>query len=195
MRLILVRHGETLENKAGILQGQTQGHLSELGIEQAKKLAKRLKDEKIDAIYCSDLKRTKDTAKEIIKYHLKTPVRYVKELRERNCGCFEGKNRSEWDKVKHNDEFLKSKGVETKRQVYDRTKKFLESILHEHKNDTVIFVSHGVFNRTIFCVILGKRIEDIDNVERYHNASMSIFEITENGNHKIHLLNCTKHLE
>jgi len=56
-RLIFVRHGETEENKAKIVQGQKHGKLSEEGLEQAKKVAERLKDEKIDFIYSSDLDR------------------------------------------------------------------------------------------------------------------------------------------
>ena len=65
MKLIITRHGETEENKAGIIQGHLPGHLSEAGIEQAKKVAFRLKDEKINFIYSSDLDRAADTAKEI----------------------------------------------------------------------------------------------------------------------------------
>ena len=42
MRLILVRHGETLDNVNGVLRGQGHGKLTKLGVEQAKKLAKRL---------------------------------------------------------------------------------------------------------------------------------------------------------
>jgi len=57
MRLILVRHGETEENVAKITQGHMPSKLTKQGIEQAKKLALRLKDEKIDKIFVSDLKR------------------------------------------------------------------------------------------------------------------------------------------
>lgn len=56
MRLILVRHGETKDNDAGILQGQLHGELNKSGIEQAEKVAVRLKNEKIDFIFTSDLK-------------------------------------------------------------------------------------------------------------------------------------------
>ncbi|GBE19836.1 glucosyl-3-phosphoglycerate phosphatase [archaeon BMS3Abin17] len=69
MKLILVRHGETEENKRREIMGQKQGTLSSLGIEQAKKVAQRLKDEKIDYIFSSDLARASDTAKEIHKFH------------------------------------------------------------------------------------------------------------------------------
>ena len=68
MRLILTRHGETEDNVKEILQGQAGGKLTAKGIEQAKKLALRLKKEKIDKIYVSDLKRAVDTAKELHAY-------------------------------------------------------------------------------------------------------------------------------
>ena len=43
MRLIITRHGETLENIQGIVQGHLPGHLSEKGKEQAKRVAERLR--------------------------------------------------------------------------------------------------------------------------------------------------------
>ena len=91
MRVILTRHGETKENKKTIVQGHMPGHLSELGKKQAEMVAIRLKDEKIDFIYSSDLKRAADTAKEIAKYHPDIPIEFTKELRERNLGEFQGK--------------------------------------------------------------------------------------------------------
>ena len=42
--LYLVRHGETVDNVAQILQGQTQGQLNEKGIEQAKEVCEKMKN-------------------------------------------------------------------------------------------------------------------------------------------------------
>ncbi|MBW2970484.1 histidine phosphatase family protein, partial [Candidatus Woesearchaeota archaeon] len=53
MKLIIVRHGQTIENAKKICQGQSLGTLSEKGIKQAKKIGERLKNEKIDKIYVS----------------------------------------------------------------------------------------------------------------------------------------------
>ena len=55
--LYLVRHGETVDNVAQILQGQTQGQLNEKGIEQAKEVCEKMKDCDIDVFLSSDLKR------------------------------------------------------------------------------------------------------------------------------------------
>ncbi len=76
MKLILVRHGQTHENVAKIIQGQSQGRLTAQGREQAQKVGLRLKDEKISIAYVSDLERAKQTAKEILKYHSETPIVY-----------------------------------------------------------------------------------------------------------------------
>jgi probable phosphoglycerate mutase len=42
--LYLVRHGETIDNVRQIMQGQTQGELTENGILQARQVAEELKD-------------------------------------------------------------------------------------------------------------------------------------------------------
>ncbi len=42
----------------------------------------------------------------------------------------------------------------------------------------------------------GETIENKKGIWEYiRNTSVSVFDIEENGNHKIHLLNCTKHLD
>ena len=48
-RLLLVRHGETLDNARKIMQGQTQGLLNEEGLRQAAQLAEELRGVHVDA--------------------------------------------------------------------------------------------------------------------------------------------------
>jgi len=95
MKLIITRHGETEDNKAGIIQGHLPGKLTDVGINQAKKIALRLKDEKINYIYSSDLARASDTTKEILKYHPDAPVKFVKNLREKFLGSWQGKKKTD----------------------------------------------------------------------------------------------------
>lgn len=188
MILILTRHGQTIENLKGIHQGQViQGTLSKKGINQAKKLALRLKDEKIDVIYSSDLARTADTTKEIAKYHLNIPVNYVKELRERDTKSFGGKlgRELDWDNM--------PKGAETRSDMKKRIKKLLDKVYEKYPDETILFVGHNGINKALLREILNK--SDDYEVDKLSNASISIFEIKEDKNHKIHLINCTKHLE
>lgn len=99
MKIILVRHGLTEENKQDVLLSQSGGNLSEEGLLQVQKLAEKLKNQKIDYIYSSDLSRTKDTITEVLKHHQNTPVIYEPLLREMNKGIFDGKKSSELKEV------------------------------------------------------------------------------------------------
>ena len=195
MRLIIMRHGETVENVKGIMQGQLPGKLTKKGIGQAKRLAKRLKDEEIDYIYSSDLARATDTTKEIVKFHPKTTVEYVKDLRERNLGEFQGIKKSDigWDKSK-SVTYPQPKKGETIDELYDRAKKFLYKVLRKHKDDRILIVAHHGINSAIICVIKKKRPEDIQKVETFKNSSITIFEIDEEKNYKIKVWDCAKHL-
>ena len=89
MRLILIRHGETLWNKEGRIQGTSDVELSEAGIEQARKLALSLKDSDIGAIHASPLKRAYKTAEIINSFHQKT-IEVHPDLMEMDQGDFEG---------------------------------------------------------------------------------------------------------
>lgn len=188
MKLILTRHGETVENKKGIKQGQLPGRLSKEGIEQAKKLAKRLKNEKIDAIYCSDLKRAVDTTKEIAKYHKSIPIFFVQELREGGLGSFEGKINPNIDWENRPDD------VESRESMRKRAKKILDIAYKKYPKNTVLFVAHGGINKALITIILKKPAKYMGTMDKQHNTSVNIFEIREDKQHKVHLLNCIKHL-
>lgn len=117
MKLIITRHGETEENRAGILQGHLPGTLTDKGITQAKKLAQRLKDEKIDHIYSSDLARAADTAELIAEYHPNTPLDMIEELRERDAGELEGTDIADID-----DDLTEFPSAESTSELYERAK-------------------------------------------------------------------------
>jgi len=197
MKLIITRHGETEENKLGIFQGHLPGKLSSLGIKQAKKLALRLKDEKIDFIYSSDLTRSSDTAKEIAKFLPNISIKFVKDLRERHLGELQGKKKSDlgWGNKNSHTLFLGIKGGEPMEDLYIRAEKFLNKVLSKHHKDTVLFVAHNGINKALIAVITGKKCEDIKDMENHHNTSVNIFEIDENKNHQMYTFNCIKHLE
>ncbi len=197
MKLIITRHGETIENQKEIIQGHLPGKLSEKGMGEAKKVALRLKGEKIDYIYSSDLARAADTAKEIAKFHPKVPIEFVKELRERKLGDLEGKCKKDlglvgdkWSIVNMN-----SKDSESLNEMFERAKKFIDKILEKHLNDTVLFVCHNGIKKALVCAITGKKSEDIPLSQNFKNTSISIFEIDKERGHKTHVLNCAKHLD
>lgn len=188
MKLIIARHGETEENIKEILQGHLPGKLTERGIDQAKKLALRLKDEKIDAIYSSDLARASDTAKEIAKFHSNTPIYFVKELREKDQRELSGKLISEID-------WNKPRDTEKKEAIAIRVKKILDAAYEKYKDKTVLFVSHGGTIKILTAIIMDVSLEKAKELDHSVNTGISIFEIKEDKNHEVILLNCGKHLE
>jgi broad specificity phosphatase PhoE len=196
MRLILTRHGETVENKMGRIMGHLPGKLSDLGIEQAKRLARRLKSEKIDYIYSSDLARAADTAREIAKFHPHVPIVYVDVLREKHMGEHQGRLKSELGfGTKDSLSKIVAPGGESNKEMYGRAERFLDKILRKHKDESVLLVCHNTIGKAVIAVITKRPYTEVDSVVSLHNTSMSVFEIDKDRSHKIHLLNCVKHLE
>ena len=195
MILIITRHGQTEENKLGILQGHLPWKLSELWIEQAKKLALRLKDEEIDYIYSSDLTRSADTAKEIARYHTNAPIKFTKELRERFLWERQWKTKVElWFAKDTSLAELSSNNWETPEELFNRAKKLLDLTIEKHINDTILFVCHGGLNKFIIAAILWKDLSEIKTIETLHNTSICTFEINKNRNYKMIEFNNIDHL-
>lgn len=90
-KIYLIRHGQTVFNEQGVISGQIETDLTELGRRQALEGALKLKNEGVhfDVILCSPLKRAKETA-EIIASVLKAPIVFDADLQEFNNGVYEG---------------------------------------------------------------------------------------------------------
>lgn len=141
-------------------------------------------------IYSSDLKRASATALEIKKFHPKAKLIITPEIKERNWGDFQGLRKSEmhgdWDNPPNG---------ESNKQLFERATKFIEKLFEKHKQETILIVAHGGINKRLTALITKMPFERLHEIESIKNAGISVFEIDENKNHKVHLLNCTKHLE
>ena len=93
-RLYLVRHGATPLTAEDRFSGSENVHLSDEGHAQVNRLAERLKDDDIHAIYCSPLDRTLETASLIAKPHQLTPITRDG-FREISHGHWEGQSRKD----------------------------------------------------------------------------------------------------
>ena len=175
--------------------GHTDAQLSEEGIEQAKKLAERLKNEKIDSIYSSDLKRAKHTAQEVAKFHPHCKINYTPEIREQNLGVLEAVDLDQHEEYKKHGWkiFHAPEGGESRQEVRKRADEFLQKLLAAHGRETVLVIAHGVFNGGLISVIRKMDFESIWQEYKLDNTCINIFEITEDGV-KTELHDCTKHL-
>lgn len=105
MRLILVRHGETDWNQQHRLQGLGDLGLNETGRRQAEALAQALKNERVEAIYTSPLKRAWETSCAIGRFH-QVEVATLDELKELDAGEVDGLTYEEM-RSQHGDLFTK----------------------------------------------------------------------------------------
>lgn len=198
MKLILVRHGETLSNRENRVQGITDNELSDYGLKQIERLADSLKKESIESIVSSPLKRAYQTAQAIGKFH-NVPIELERNLQELNHGDFENIAIEEL-KEKHlpfiKKWFLNPASVvmpngESLHDVQTRAWSAIEKIIHTSKN--VLVVSHSMTIMTILC-----RIRNIDlsfaREVRVDTASKTIVEF-EDGKGIITVLNDKSHLQ
>jgi broad specificity phosphatase PhoE len=197
LKLILVRHGETLWNRENRIQGHTDVALSDIGHTQVQKLACSLKDEKIDAIYSSPLTRAYETARAISRFH-DVDIMIDHDLKELNHGDFEGMTIAEL-KEKH-ETFLKNwygnpasvimPNGESLSQVQKRVWDVITTIMKTSKDSLV--VSHGMAIMAILCKIQNLSLSD--GRQMFVNMSSKTVVSFENGKISVVLLNDTSHL-
>jgi len=89
IEILLIRHGETDWNAEKRLQGHLDIELNAEGVRQAALLGAALRDEHLDAIFASDLRRARQTAQALADTRT-LPVQIESGLRERCYGAFEG---------------------------------------------------------------------------------------------------------
>ncbi len=167
-RLILIRHGETDWNVEGRWQGQIDVPLNAKGKQQARAVAKSLREVPIDAIYASDLQRALSTAQEIARLkglQVQTDAR----LREIHQGAWQGmlvkdieaRYAQRFAQRQHNPLTVAPPGGETVAQVKQRVVAAVEDIIQNHPHQTVVIVSHGFALAVILAHFQGRPIEDV----------------------------------
>ena len=148
--LVLVRHGETLWNREGRIQGHLDSALTAEGIAQARACAVRLRAEAFDHVVASDLLRVRHTA-DILTAGMNLPVHPEPALRERCYGAGEGRTYAELDAA-HPELFSRTRatdpdfamdGGESRRQFHTRITGALGRIGREHTGQRVLVVTHG----------------------------------------------------
>jgi len=161
-RVLLVRHGATAFSAEDRFAGSTDIELSDEGRALARRLADRLAKVKIDAAYCSDLKRTVQTAAIVAAPHGLTAAA-VPGLREIDHGQWEGMDHKDVEKKFADayaawsaDPFVNgAPGGESGLHVLGRALPALCKIVADHPGQTVLVVAHKATNRLMLCSLLG----------------------------------------
>ena len=154
MNIYVVRHGKTIMNEQGLIQGTINISLSELGIKQANETKESLKDIIFDLCISSPLKRAVETAKIIVDNKCK--IITDDRLLERVMGTYEGKKHTEYAKSNYWDLKLDSSnnGVEKVSELFKRVDAFLKYVKTLNCKN-VLLVSHAATIRVIHYIING----------------------------------------
>ena len=139
MKITFIRHAE----KGSVGEDP---NLTKKGIKQANALAKKLKKEIFDEFYCSDLRRSKQTA-EIVSKKIKMKPKIEKSLNEFKADTLK-EDRKKWIKEEKNH--------------HDNLIKFLKKITKNPKKEkSVLIIAHGLTNKVMinyFIELKTKRI-------------------------------------
>ena len=157
--LALLRHGKTMWNEEGRIQGRKNSPLSEKGSKQVHDWGKFIGDHTIDQIIASDLGRVQETVAIIRQYCNPVPVEWTKKLREQAWGEWEGKTFHDL-KNEHPEELaaqiragwdFRPPGGESRYEVLQRSLPVIQDILQQYPGKRVLVVSHeGIVKSLIY---------------------------------------------
>jgi alpha-ribazole phosphatase len=165
-KLYLIRHGETEQNKTGVLMGSTDTPLNEYGRLQAATLGERLNALEVDTIFCSPLSRAVETA--ALVFGAEAQVITDSSLQEFHFGEWEGMHFSEiakqypeaWQMWMSDWEQTHIPGGEAFAAFKHRVISVVEEIVRYNAGKRVAVVSHGGCIRSLlahfFCESVGK---------------------------------------
>lgn len=198
-RIIICRHGSTLSLENHTIQ-EPHTPLSNLGKEQAHKLAARLKHERIELFLHSPLPRAAHTCTILHQHHPTAHIQAHPDLRERHYGTHHGKPRTQYlEAVKQSGlprETYTPPGGENYQDVYQRANQAWQQVLTLSKQyQSIAIISHSVLISNLIATALDKPKETAqDYLKLYHTpTTISILEIKHGSAIPI-LLGDTSHL-
>jgi probable phosphoglycerate mutase len=191
-RLVAVRHGETEWNRTRRMQGWAPTRLNETGRQQAAAAGQWLADEYgngFDAVYASDLDRTRETAERILEaVDADVDVSYEPHWRERDIGVYQGFEYGEvlerfpkfsLGEAAYEAAMAVPEGGESLRDVADRVTGRVGQVLENHGDETVLVVTHG----GPLHIMLGyaKDLPLQEGLKRHHQDNCGVNEIVDEG--------------
>lgn len=133
-------HGTTTDNEQNISSGWSDVDLSELGIQQSKDLAEKVKDKKFDAIFVSDLIRATHSAK--LTWGDQYQIIPDSRLRECNYGDYNGKPSDIVEPMQEKSVTTSMPNGESYEMVKDRIANFLEDLKKNYDSKHIAIVAH-----------------------------------------------------
>ena len=192
-RIHLIRHGEV--ERSQFYNGQSDVALTPRGVEQYHGLKPRLSPGSIGACYTSDLSRTVQGG-EILGAHLGIVPVALRQLRELDCGAWEGLTMAqvqatrpeEWAARLADLVNFRAVGGESLRDLAARVLPALAEIVARHPGEEVLVVAHGGVNRVILLDAIGAPLASMFSIDQKYCA-LNIVDYYADGNRVLELVN------
>ena len=191
-QLFLIRHCMTDYTKQQRYCGWRDPSLNADGRNQAKLLKSQITGEKIDAVYCSPLRRVRETAELLFP---QGTIVVDDRLKELNFGSFEGLTHQEamsqypdlYNQWLHSPYSCQPPGGESVKGLFSRVVDFLDQALRQHHGKRIVVLTHGGPIKVMTGYLMKIDPEDIWGI-MVDSASISMF-IMEDGRLVEHFLN------
>ncbi len=183
-KIFLIRHAEAEGNLFRVAHGQYDSVITPRGYRQLAYLRRRFQDETIDAVYGSDLTRTRITASAIyaprgLEFH---PLPLLREIRlgaweQMSWGEIQRQDRQMYVNFNKRPDLWRVPEAETYGQVRERMLSGIRQIAAENPGKTVAATSHGAALRTLLGTLQGLSLEEIGSTNYGDNTAVSLLEI------------------
>ncbi|MCR5577449.1 MAG: GNAT family N-acetyltransferase [Oscillospiraceae bacterium] len=199
--IYVIRHVQAEGNLYRHMQGHWDGDVTAHGKEQMERLAERFRDVHIDAVYSSDLRRARFTARAFTQGR-NVPLILDRRLREINIGPWEGEPFANaiWETPALFETFLfdpehfSLEGAETYGDVQKRAAAALRDIAEANPGRTVAITTHGITIRCMLAHVLGIPISDTETVPLFANTGVAHLRY-EDGRFTVLSINDASHLD
>ncbi len=162
MKITLVRHTEVDEKYHKKYNGHIDIGLSKRGQTQSQSLGRYFYDKEFDLVFCSDLKRAKDT---LAAFRQVKDAVYTQKLREKSWGKHEGlsfdeiiaQNEIEYENF---EQWITALDGEPYEEYIERIKAFFFEFLPLQNAENILIVTHAGVIRVLMALVQGLCIED-----------------------------------
>jgi len=201
-RVYLVRHGATILSAEDRFAGETDVDLSDKGRAQLRKLADRLSEEPLCAVYASPMRRTLESAGILAAPHRLT-VQAVPGLREISHGRWETKTRREVEAL-WPDEYARwdadpytfaPEGGESGLAVTARAFPALADLVSEQDGRTFLVVSHKATIRLLLSALLGFDPRFYRDRLDQSPACLNVLDFKDSSHARLTLFNDVSHYD
>lgn len=182
-KVYLVRHAEAEGNQYRRIHGWYDSPLTRRGLAQAEAVGQRFRDIPLDAVYTSDLRRTRQTAQAVAGPKGLTPI-IETDLREIHMGIYEDlpvgeaeyHHGSEYALFRAHSPLWAPAGGETFRQVQDRMVSAFFRLARRHRSETIALFSHKAALHTLQAALHGLSPQQFPSLPT-QNTAVACYEV------------------